>query len=259
MEESIFWERIEQVVKLLQRSNHILFISGAGISADSGLPTYRGVSGLYNNKVTDEGFSIESALSGFMFQENPEITWKYIFQIEETCRGKSYNRGHEVIAEMENHFERTCVLTQNVDGFHHKAGSNNIIDIHGNLHDIYCTACDYQTRVTDYSELDNPPCCPQCGELIRPDIVLFDEYLSKHKSAHLENELQRGFDLVFSIGTTSVFPYIAQPVVLAHYSNVPIIEINPVETRVSEICDIKFASTAAKTLNAIWMSFKQTA
>jgi len=256
MEEKHFWQRVEQVVDLLKQSNEILFISGAGISADSGLPTYRGISGLYNDHETDEGMPIEAALSGHVFLQHPEITWKYISQIELSCRGRSYNRGHEVLSEMEQHFRRTCILTQNVDGFHGKAGSINIIDIHGSLQDIYCTVCDYQTRVPDYGGLDIPPGCPQCNGILRPDVVLFDEVLSPQKTAHLAQELEKGFDLIFTIGTTSVFPYIAQPVVLAHYHNIPTVEINPTTTTVSELCTIRIPDKAAKTLNAIWMTYK---
>lgn len=258
MEETLFWKQVEQVVDLLKKSNNILIITGAGISADSGLPTYRGVSGLYDNQTTDEGFRIETALSGSMFKENPDITWKYISQIEENCRGKSYNRAHEVLAEMEDLFERVCILTQNVDGFHHKAGSTNIIDIHGNLNNIYCTDCDYQNTVQDYGELESPPSCPKCNGVIRPDIVLFDEVLSEKKIIHLTEELQKGFDLVFSIGTTSVFPYIVQPVVLAHYDGVPTVEINPADTTVTQFCSVKIPGTAAKTMNAIWLLFSRS-
>ena len=258
MEDTTFWNQIELAVRLLKNAHRILFISGAGLSADSGLPTYRGVSGLYNDNTTHEGFSIETALSGSMFKKNPAVTWKYISQIEETCRGKSYNRAHEVLAQMETCFEHTCILTQNVDGFHHRAGSSNIIDIHGNLHSIGCTACSYQTRVDDYSRLDIPPACPCCSSVMRPDIVLFDETLSDHKIMLLSRELEAGFDLVFSIGTTSIFPYIAQPVIMAYYHNIPIIEINPTATRVSKFCHLKIAATAAKTLNAIWLAFNRT-
>ncbi|MCP4750303.1 MAG: NAD-dependent protein deacylase [Proteobacteria bacterium] len=257
MTQAIFGERIDEVVSLLKRSNRILFITGAGISADSGLPTYRGISGLYNDKQTDEGIRIESALSGTMFKRCPKITWKYISQIEEHCRGKSYNRGHEVLAEMESHFERICILTQNVDGFHQKAGSKNVIDIHGNIHDLYCVECSYRTLVPDYSTLQIPPECPKCGKVVRPDIVLFEELLSTRKTQSLSEELQNGFDLVFSIGTTSVFPYIAQPVVLARHCGIPTVEINPAVTRISRLCGIRIAEKAAKSLNAIWMRYRQ--
>ncbi len=256
MSEKLFQQQIKETVAVLQRSKSILFITGAGISAESGLPTYRGISGLYNNQQTEDGISIESALSGPMFLKKPALTWKYISQMEGACRGKSFNRGHEVIAEMENFFDRICILTQNVDGFHYKAGSNNIIDIHGDLHDLYCLHCDYSEKVVDYSHLDFPPCCPKCEHIIRPDVVLFDEMLSTQKTAHLSNELQQGFDAVFTIGTTSVFPYIAHPVIMACQNNIPTIEINPENSRVSNTVDIKISDKAAKTMNEIWMLFK---
>lgn len=257
MNEQLFWQLIEQTGAIVKEVKNVLFITGAGISADSGLPTYRGVSGLYNDKNTDEGISIESALSGSMFDENPEVTWKYIFQIEQTCRGKSYNRGHEVIAEMESYFDRVCVLTQNIDGFHHRAGSSNVIDIHGHLYDLYCPSCEYKETVPDFSNLQPLPRCPECQNVIRPDVVLFEEVLSRKKIEALSDEIQSGFDLVFSIGTTSVFPYIAQPVIIAHHNNIVSIEINPSDTGVSNLCHIKIPETAAKTLNAIWMMLTQ--
>ena len=103
------------------------------MSADSGLPTYRGVGGLYNRGETEEGFAIEEMLSGPMFRQKPEWTWKYLREVEQACRGATFNRGHAVLAEMERHFERVWTLTQNVDGFHHRAGSRNVIAIHGDL------------------------------------------------------------------------------------------------------------------------------
>lgn len=258
MENASFGENIEKVVALLQKSRSVLAITGAGISADSGLPTYRGITGLYTNKKTDEGMSIEAALSGSTFQQNPKLTWKYISQIEKVCRGKSYNRGHEVLAEMEHYFDRVCILTQNVDGFHHKAGSSNVIDIHGNTLDLYCPRCKYRMMVQDYSTIDIPPICPECGNIMRPDVVLFEELLSMDNTQRLAEELRKGFDIVFSIGTTSVFPYIAQPVIDAYHNNIPTVEINPDHTEVSKFCLVKIPGTAAKTLNAIWMLFQQT-
>src|SRR5918911_4177898 len=124
---------IDQVVELLRRSRSLLFITGAGMSADSGLPTYRGVGGLYDAGETEEGFPIEAVLSGEMFRHRPGWTWKYLRQIERACRGATCNRGHVVIAEMERHFPRVWTLTQNVDGFHRAAGATNVIAIHGNL------------------------------------------------------------------------------------------------------------------------------
>jgi NAD-dependent deacetylase len=245
-------DKIDRVVEILRNVRSILFVTGAGISADSGLPTYRGIGGLYNDADTPEGIPIEEALSGEMMRINPAFTWKYIHQIELVCRGASHNRAHEVLALMEERFERVWVLTQNVDGFHRRAGSRNIIDIHGDVHDILCTECSYRETVMDFSGLDPNPLCPDCNGSVRPDVVLFGELLPFQKVAVMDRELRRGFDVVFSIGTTSVFPYIAGPVFEAKQQGRATIEINPAETAVSSIVDIRLPLGSAAACDAIW-------
>jgi NAD-dependent deacetylase len=243
---------IDAVARLMKDARSILFITGAGISADSGLPTYRGIGGLYNDVETDDGIPIETALAGKMLETRPEVTWSYLSQIEARCRSARYNRAHEVIALAGKAFERVCVLTQNIDGFHHAAGSKNVIDIHGNMYDIYCAKCGWKKTLKDYQNMDIPPKCPDCGNIARPDVVFFGEMLSAAKCDKLAEELSQGFDLYFSIGTTSVFPYIAQPIVNARYMHKPTIEINPSDTEVSDFIDIKLQMKAADALDAIW-------
>jgi NAD-dependent deacetylase len=245
---------IDVVVERLAGSRSLLFITGAGMSADSGLPTYRGIGGLYNAGDTEEGYPIEVLLSGAMMRRRPDLTWKYLAQIAHACRHATFNRGHQVIAEMERHFDRVWTLTQNVDGFHRQAGSRNLIDIHGDLHELICTACaDRQTLVADrWLELTIPPRCARCGGLVRPDVVLFGEMLPLEKVARLSEELARGFDMVFSIGTTSVFPYIAEPVELARRAGQTTVEINPDKSEVSHLVDIKLPLEAAAALDLIW-------
>ena len=92
---------IERIATMLAASHSVLFVTGAGLSADSGLPTYRGIGGLYNTNTTEDNIPIEWAISGEAIIERPELTWKYLAQIEQACRGARYNRGHEVIAEIE--------------------------------------------------------------------------------------------------------------------------------------------------------------
>lgn len=247
---------VARVTEELRRARRVLFVTGAGISADSGLPTYRGIGGLYNDQTTEDSFSIETALSGAMLEANPAITWKYLHQIEHACRGARFNDAHAIIAEWQDHFE-VCVLTQNIDGFHRDAGSRNLIEIHGDIHDLYCTRCDYAATVPDYSDLNLPPACPRCHALVRPRVVLFGEVLPSHAIQHLYRELDQGFDLVFSIGTTSIFPYIAGPVVQASQMGVPTVEINPADTNVTRFVDYKLAAGAAAGLRAIRQAFQQ--
>jgi NAD-dependent deacetylase len=248
-------EKIGKLVSVLKKCESILFITGAGLSADSGLPTYRGIGGLYNNKHTDDGIAIEDALSGDMLISRPEISWKYIYQIEESCRRAKFNRAHAVIAEMEKNFSRVWTLTQNIDGFHRDAGAKNIIDIHGDVHSLHCMRCNYSRWVENYAGLTIPPRCPECKAIVRPRVVLFGEMLPTEKCEILHRELEKGFDIVFSVGTTSVFPYIAQPVLDAGRRGIPTVEINPGDTQVTTYIDFKFHSGAAVTLDEIWKRY----
>jgi NAD-dependent deacetylase len=250
-------QTVDRIVDQMCDARSILFITGAGLSADSGLPTYRGVGGLYNSGDTEEGLPIEELLSGAMFRARPAWTWKYLRQVEQACRGAKFNRGHAVLAEMEQHFSRVWTLTQNVDGFHRAAGSRNVIDIHGNLHEIRCTACPHRFTVDDYSGLGEMPQCPECTSLLRPDVVLFGEMLPEDRLRELKYQLREGFDLVFSIGTTSVFPYISLPVELAVQREKPSVEINPGTTRVSDLVTYRLALGAAVALDAIWSRYQE--
>ena len=244
-------DKLDTVASLLAQARHILCVTGAGISAESGIPTYRGIGGLYED-VTPDGIPIEEALSGDMMQLKPAVTWKYIHQIEAASRGASFNRAHAVLSAFEERFERVWILTQNVDGFHRRAGSRNVIDIHGDIHRILCTACEYRTTVDDYTGLAPVPVCPECAELLRPDVVLFGELLPYEKVELMERELDHGFDIVFSIGTTSVFPYITRPVLDAKLRGKATVEINPGTTMLSGEVDVQLPLGAVEALDALW-------
>ena len=248
---------IDKVADYVKNAKDVFVVTGAGISADSGLPTYRGIGGLYNNKDTEDGIPIEKALSGPMFRSRPELTWKYLAEIERGARGAVHNRAHEVLAEMESHLERMWVLTQNIDGFHTSAGSRNVIEIHGNMHRMKCTECDYVASYDDYSDFEIPPTCPECSAMVRPDVVLFEEQLPGDAIQALYRESQKPFDLVISIGTSSYFPYIVEPVYLASRLGIPTVEINPADTDLSGIVDVKLPLRAAESLDEIWKRVKQ--
>lgn len=244
-------ESIRKAAVFVERADRILFVTGAGISADSGLPTYRGLGGLYEREKTDEGDSIETALSIRTFRKRPSQAWKYIARIERACRGSKPNSAHLFLRELEDWGKQVCILTQNVDGFHRQAGSSNVIDIHGCLHTIVCPHCPFRRSVEDYSELAIPPLCPQCGNILRPDVVLFDEMLPPEKLSLLNAEVAKGFDLVFTVGTTALFPYIARPVIEAASNGIPTVEIDPNRTELSHIVEIGIRDGAAAVFRKI--------
>ena len=242
---------IQLIAKKLAQSDRVLFITGAGISAESGLPTYRGVSGLYNDTVTEEGVSIETALSARGFATHPEITWKYLAQIEKACRGAKPNAAHLAIAELEHHIPYVLILTQNVDGLHHKAGSSQVVEIHGSLRNLFCTRCNFKKSADSWESMSLPPMCPACGGMLRTNVVLFDENLPTSAVDRLHEELELGFDIVITIGTSSTFHYIAQPVLQAAQAGIPTVEINPIKTNLSMHVDFHLAMGAVQAMLSI--------
>lgn len=249
-------EVIDEIVELLNPQSRIFVVTGAGMSAESGLPTYRGVGGLYNSGETEQGMTIEELLSGGTFRRQPKLTWKYLGEIGKASVDARFNRGHEVLATMEPHFADFCVLTQNIDGFHLAAGSSNVIEIHGNLHHLRCDKCGHRVFAGTFDEIDIPPYCEKCQAMMRPHVVLFDEMLLPEACDHLSRQWQSGFDIVFSIGTTSVFPYIREPVLYCADHGIPSVEINPSETSVSDICQFRLPVAAGMALDEIWTRYQ---
>lgn len=236
-----------EIASRLRDARRVLFITGAGISADSGLPTYRGVGGLYNDGETEDGLSIEDALSGECFAVRPDITWKYLAQIRRNCRGVRPNSAHLEIAGLERFLE-VVVLTQNIDGLHVQAGSTDVIEIHGTLDDLFCPQCGASA---DPDDAKVPPRCIQCGEVVRPKVVLFGEALPELAIDRLYDARSQGFDIVFVIGTTAVFPYVVEPVVQALREGITTVEINPARTKLSAHVDYYIPLGAAEAMRAI--------
>ncbi len=247
-------ENIDRIVEMLVKSKKVFVITGAGISADSGLPVYRGIGGLYNDENTEDGIPIEEALSATVFKSRPELTWKYMAQIEAGARNTKFNRGHEVLAEMERYFEQFWILTQNIDGFHSFAGSKNVIEIHGNMYRLLCTVCKKAVRVKDYSGLAIPPVC-ECGRMQRPDVVFFEEALPTNELRELHLQANVDYDLIISIGTSANFPYVAEPVMRSQRRGIATVEINPGVSNITSFVDVHLQTGAAAGLNEIWKRF----
>ncbi len=242
---------IQKASRLIKNAESIFVITGAGISADSGLPTYRGIGGLYENQFTEDGIEIEEALSIDIFSRNPQLSWKYLSQLGKSIVGKKFNFAHEFLAQLEQQKKRFLILTQNVDGFHLDAGNKNVIEIHGNLHYLICLYCNNRIEIKNYYNLEIPPRCNQCGNIMKPDVVLFGEVLPNEKVFQLEKELSINFDLLLVIGTSAVFPYISEPVIQYIRKKIPVIEINPVQTILSRYVNLYIPERAANAMKQI--------
>ena len=240
-------DEITPVVAALAGARRVAVLSGAGMSADSGLPTYRGSNGLYNDIEIEQNLPIEEILHAYTLARNPALTWKYIAQIDQACRAAGPHDGHRVLSSWDARFE-LWVMTQNVDGFHHGAGSRHVIELHGNLSRLYCCACRAAFENLDFDLSELPPRCLHCDGLVRPDVVLFGELLPQAAMHQYERELARGFDVMIAIGTTAVFPYIAVPLREATARGCLTVEINPDSTALSNEVRYHIAGPAREVL-----------
>ncbi|MBD9481887.1 NAD-dependent deacylase [Pseudomonas sp. PDM14] len=244
---------ILRVAQAIERAERILIITGAGLSADSGLPTYRGLGGLYNG-LTAEGLPIERALSGPMLQRDPALCWKYLAELGRACLGARPNGGHVAIAELQRRKPQCWVLTQNIDGYHLAAGSppQRLIEIHGQLAPLFCQSCGQGScDMASHLAGSLPPTCAQCGGVLRPPVVLFEEMLPEQALEQLYDELHRGFDVVLAVGTTASFPYIVEPLLQARRSGGFTVEVNPALTDLSTVVDVRLAGRALDVLPAL--------
>ena len=246
-------EALRRVARAIEQAERILIITGAGLSADSGLPTYRGLGGLYNGH-TAEGLPIEAALSGPMLRRDPGLCWKYLAELGKACLGARPNAGHEAIAELQRRKPGCWVLTQNIDGYHRAAGSppERLIEIHGELAPLFCQSCGAESpELEEHLLRPLPPLCGQCGGILRPPVVLFEEMLPERAIETLYTELRRGFDAVLAVGTTASFPYIVEPVLHTRAAGGFTVEINPGFTDLSTTVDIRLAGRALDVLPRI--------
>ena len=154
---------LDAVAEELAEARRVLFITGAGISADSGLPTYRGVGGLYEEDLTvgrllHRRGAVRPPCCASI-PRSPGNTWP---RSSAPAATPAPNRAHQVIADLERRGTAVTVFTQNIDGLHRQAGSSDVIEIHGRLHHLHCTRCSYETEVDSFSNLELPPACPRC-------------------------------------------------------------------------------------------------
>lgn len=218
-ENNEFLENVQLAAEALQASQHCTAFTGAGISVESGIPPFRGEKGLWNKydpMVLDLSY----------FHRNPEESWEVIKEIFYSFFGKAEpNAGHYLLAEMEKKGLLKAVITQNIDNLHHKAGSKEVIEFHGNSNRLVCTSCGRVTEPTDEILKGSPPRC-ECGGIWKPDFIFFGESIPSEALSRSQEEAAR-CDCMVLIGTTGeVYPAAMIPQ-RASQNRATIIEINP--------------------------------
>lgn len=216
----------------------VVLFTGAGISAESGVPTYRGAGGLWHEYRPEE-YACQEA-----FERDPDKVWDFHDKRRELTGACKPNAGHEAIARFEERHPRTTVVTQNIDGLHARAGSRNVYELHGSMWRIRCERC--RTLVDNHDVPLVPRTCT-CGAYWRPDIVWFGDMLPMDVVRAAEEAIASS-DLLVSVGTSaSVYPAAQLPMV-AKQAGATLVEVNPEETPLSGLYDVHLREPASKAL-----------
>ena len=231
-------DTFKQVADKLRNAEKLVFVTGAGISQESGIPTFRGKDGLWRKYDAMKLATIDA------FYEDPKLVWEWYEERRQNILAAKPNRGHEAIAELEKH-KQVHVLTQNIDGLHQRAGSKQVYELHGSIITIKCTVCDFKDKITSsLSEL--PPLC-KCGNILRPDVVWFGEPLPQDvwQDAMVQAS---SCDVMIVVGTSLVVSPANLLPVYAKQNGATVIEVNLEETPMSSSMDLSLRSSAAKAL-----------
>lgn len=214
----------------LAEARAIVAFTGAGVSAESGVPTFRGTDGIWSKLKPEELASMSA------FMKNPSMVWEWYAHRKKIMSGIEPNPGHRALARMESLAPSFAVITQNIDNLHRRAGSRRVYELHGNIERNYCMKCGTPYGSDFEAAGSGVPLCPSCGGLVRPDVVWFGEMLPEDEWAGSVRATE-GADLFMSIGTSAaVYPAASLPL-LAKRSGAYLLEINPEPTPLTPQAD----------------------
>ena len=236
----------DTVAQKLKDSRKIVFVTGAGISQESGIPTFRGKDGYWRKYDPMKLASIDA------FYDDPKLVWEWYEDRRKNILDVKPNEGHFAISQMEE-FKDVVILTQNIDGLHQRSGSTNVLELHGSIIRIKCTVCDFLDNITENFESLPPKC--KCGSMLRPDVVWFGEPLPQNiwQSAIKEASI---CDVMIIVGTSLVVSPANTLPVYAKQNGAILIEVNPEKTVMSNDMALSIQATSVGVLPKMLSIFK---
>lgn len=234
----------ETVAELLKKAESIAILTGAGVSAESGVPTFRGRGGLWQKYKAEELATPEA------FNRDPVLVWKFYDYRRQLISKVLPNKAHKILAKWEKKFKKIGIVTQNIDGLHQRAGARKVTELHGNIWEAICLAEKTIFRYEENPIKEFPPKCPKCGSLIRPNVVWFGESLNPEilSSAY---SLFENSDIAIVIGTSAIVYPAAYLPKLTKNRGGKIIEINIQKTSLTNFADYFFEGKASEVLSEI--------
>ena len=250
-------DKIRQAAALIDRASYVVALAGAGLSAGSGIPTYRGAGGLWTQHGTPPLLSYQE------FASDPAEWWRKrlaaeedpshaVFQMKHAVDNAAPNAGHLALADLEWQGILRCVITQNVDDLQNVAGSREVLEIHGNRNRLRCLECglrlprdSYAALLSDHRALAaGPPLCRECGGVLKLDTVMFGEPIPQDTSPRLSREAAEQCDCMLLVGTSGTVNPAARLPLVAKERGAILIEVNPEETPLTQWCDLALSGPA---------------
>ncbi len=226
----------------LKRAYHIAILTGAGISKESGVPTFRGKDGLWNN------YQVQQLATPETMQNEPELFWRFYHWRRKLLSAVEPNLGHYACVDLERYFADFALVTQNVDNLHRQAGSNKVLELHGNIKRSLCTSCNFsETGAPVPEEFDGIPKCPECGSMLRPDVVLFGEPLPVDVIKEAQQS-SASCEVFIAVGTSAVVQPAASLPFIAKANGAYVLEINKEETPLTAAADETIFGESGKIL-----------
>ena len=237
---------IQQAAEQLSQAQQVTVLTGAGVSKESGVPTFRdALDGLWAR------YDPQQLATVAAFQRDPKLVWDWYAYRRDSVRQAQPNPGHHALAALERHFPTLTIITQNVDDLHERAGSRDVIHLHGNIAQSKCfDDCQGRPTLIDLTQLDDtatPPKCPHCAAFVRPDVVWFGESLpmdALNRAATLSQQA----DVMLVVGTSGLVTPAATLPEVARAAGAVIIEVNPDDTPLTHLAQIKLSGPSGVML-----------
>ena len=234
----------DELVRFLRKAERVAALTGAGVSQESGLRTFRDAqTGLWAQYKPTDLASPEA------YARDPKLVWDWYAWRREAIKGVRPNPGHYALVDMAYHVPDFSLITQNVDGLHRIAGSPRVIELHGNLQQVKCSSCGTGAEAWDEAH-ENVPLCELCGELLRPDVVWFGESLPRGQ-LEAAVEAARACHVFFSIGTSGLVQPAASLAFAAHNRGAVVVEINAEPTPLTPKVDFALHGKSGEILPAL--------
>ena len=247
---------IEEAAKIIAHSRFLIAFTGAGVSAESGIPTFRGRGGLWEN------YRIEEVATPEAFRRDPNLVWAFYKMRMKIMKDAKPNNAHLVLAELEKMGILRAVITQNIDNLHKEAGNQHIVELHGDIYRVKCTRCDYMEdllesgKLEDFLKEKNLPKCPECASLLRPDVVWFGEPLPQ-EALQKAFKLAERADVCLVVGTSAqVFPAAYVPYIVKDNGG-SVIEVNTKESGITPIADVFLRGKAGEVMQSLLVKVKR--